>query len=120
MLLNAGYDQSYLDTLQGSALSQLFFDEIGEQDMIDTIKDKGEDEGDSYRIWLSDLNGVCNIDCKFTDILSAIVCKDLSGKEVLTIHISTPDDKSVSFVSIQEFTPEVADRVYDQIMNYKK
>lgn len=118
MLRNAGYDQSYLDTLQGSQLSHLFYDEMGEQDMIDTVKDKGEDEGGSHRIWLSDLNGVCNLD-GHTDIMSAVACKNTAGKDCLSIQVNTPNDYSTTFCSIDELNYDVVDKIYDQIMNYK-
>lgn len=119
MLLNAGYDQSYLDTLQGSQLSHLFYEEMGEQDMIDTVKDKGEDEGGSHRIWLSDLNGVCNLD-GHTDIMSAVVCKNTAGEDCLSIQVNTPNDYSTTFCSIDELNYDVVDKIYDQIMNYRK
>ena len=115
MLRNAGYDQSYLDTLQGSQVSRLFYDEIGEQDMIDTIKDKGEDEGDSHRVWLSDLNGVCNLD-GHTDIMSAVACKNTAGEDCLSIQVNTPDDNSTTFCSIDELNYDVVDKIYDQII----
>ena len=118
MLRNAGYDQSYLDTLQGSQLSHLFYEEMGEQDMIDTVKDKGEDEGGSHRIWLSDLNGVCNLD-GHTDIMSAVACKNTAGEDCLSIQVNTPNDYSTTFCSIDELNYDVVDKIYNQIMNYK-
>ena len=119
MLLNAGYDQSYLDSLQGSKLSHLFYDEIGEPEMIDTVKAKGEDEGGSHRIWLDNLNGVCNIDSKYTDIMSAVACKNTAGEDCLSIQVNTPDDNSTTFCGIDEFNYDVVDKIYDQIVNHK-
>ena len=118
MLRNAGYDQSYLDTLQGSQLSHLFYEEIGEVEMINTVKVKGEHEGDLHRIWLDNLNGVCNLD-GHTDIMSAVVCKNTAGKDCLSIQVNTPNDYSTTFCSIDELNYDVVDKIYDQIMNYK-
>lgn len=114
MLADSGYDEEYLETLQGSQLSRLFYDDIGEQDMIDTVKERGEDDGDSHRIWLSGLNGACNIN-GHTDIMSAVACKNTAGEDCLSIQVNTPDDKSTLFCSIDDFTPDVADKIYYQI-----
>ena len=120
MLRNEGYDQSYLDTLQGSQLSHLFYEEMGEQDMIDTVKEKGENEGDcGHRIWLSNLDNMCNIN-GHTDIMSAVACKNTAGEDCISIQVNTPDDRSTIFVDIYELPYKVADLIYDQIINHKK
>ena len=113
-LRNAGYDQEFLDKQGNDSIHTLFMQEIGEQDMIDTVKERGEDEGDSHRIWLSDLNGACNIN-GHTDIMSAVACKNTAGEDCLSIQVNTPDDKSTLFCSINDFTPDVADKIYYQI-----
>ena len=119
MLVDSGYDEEYLETLQGSQLSHLFYDDIGEQDMIDTVKERGEDEGDSRRIWLSGLNGACNIN-GHTDIMSAVACKNTAGEDCLSIQVNTPDDKRTIFACLDDFDYSVVDKIYEQIMNYKK
>ena len=118
-LRQIGHDEFWLATLQGSALSALWFEEIGEQQMIDAVKATGEDEGDSHRIWLSDLDGMCNIN-GHTDIMSVVACKDTAGNDTISIQVNTPDDKSTLFVSIYDFTYEVADLIYDQVIDHKK
>ena len=120
MLVDSGYDEEYLETLQGSQLSRLFYDDIGELEMIETVKEKGEDEGDSHRIWLSDLNGACNICDEYTDIMSAVACKNLDGEDSLSIQVNTPDDKRTIFACLDDFDYSVVDKIYEQIMNYKK
>lgn len=119
-LVDSGYDEEYLETLQGSQLSHLFYSDIGELEMIEAVKERGEDEGDTHRIWLSDLNGACNIDCKYTDIMSAVACKNTSGEDCLSIQVNSLDDNSTTFCSIDDFDADVVDKIYEQIMNYKK
>ena len=118
-LLNAGHDMFWLDTLFPSQISRIWYEEIGEQNMLDTIKDRGEDEGETHRIWLSDLNGMCNIN-GHTDIMSAVACRNTAGAECVSIQVNTPDDNSTIWADIFDFTQEVADLIYDQIINYKK
>ena len=91
--------------------------EIGEDDMISAVKEKGEDEGDcGHRIWLSNLNGKCNLN-GHTDIMSAVVTKNTKGNDSLSIQVNTPDDRSTIFVGIYDFDADVADLIYDQIVN---
>lgn len=118
-LLNMGHDEFWLATLSGSSLSNIWYDEIGEQNMIEQVKEFGEDEGESHRIWLSNLNGKCRIN-GHTDIMSVVACKNTEGNDCLSVQVNTPDDKSTIWVSISDFTYEVADLIYDQVMNYKK
>ncbi len=118
-LRNAGHDEFWLDTLTPSKISRLWFEEIGEQNMFDTIKEKGEDEGETHRIWLSDLNGMCNMN-GHTDIMSAVACKRLDGTNCVSIQVNSPDDSSTVWADIYEFDHQVADLIYDQIINYKK
>ncbi len=118
-LRNNGHDEFWLASLQNSQLSRVWYEEIGEQNMLDTIKDRGEDEGETHRIWLSDLNGMCNIN-GHTDIMSAVACRNTAGAECVSIQVNSPDDNSTIWADIYDFTPEVADLIYDQIINYKK
>ena len=118
-LIDSGHDEFWLATLSGSKLSNIWYEEIGEQNMINVVKERGEDEGDSHRIWLSDLNNMCNIN-GHTDIMSVVACKNTAGKDCLSIQVNSPDDKSTIFVDIYDFNYEVADLIYDQVVNYKK
>lgn len=116
-LRNAGYDQEFLDKQGSDGISSLFMLEIGEDDMISAVKEKGEDEGDcGHRIWLSNLNGKCNLN-GHTDIMSAVVTKNTKGNDSLSIQVNTPDDRSTIFVGIYDFDADVADLIYDQIVN---
>lgn len=90
-----------------------------ERQMIANIKRYGEDEGSSHRIWLSDLNGKCDID-GHTDIMSVVACKNTAGEDCISVQVNTPDDSSTLFVGIEDFSKEVADAIYNQIMNQKK
>lgn len=118
-LMNMGYDEFYLSTLCSSSLSSLWYDEIAEQNMIEQAKAVGEDEGESHRIWLSGLNGKCLIN-GHTDIMSVVACKNTAGEDCLSIQVNSPDDKSTIWVDISDFTYDVADLIYNQVMNYKK
>lgn len=118
-LRNSGHDEFWLATLSGSRLSRVWYEEIGEQNMIDAIKQNGEDEGDSHRIWLSDLNGMCNMN-GHTDIMSAVACRNTAGAMCVSIQVNSPDDNSTIWADIFDFTPEVADLIYDQVINHKK
>jgi hypothetical protein len=119
-LLQAGHDEFWLATKSESFISRLWYEEFGEPNMIDTIKRFGEDEGDcGHRIWLSDLNNMCNIN-GHTDIMSAVACKNTAGEDCVSIQVNTPDDKSTIFVSIYDFNYEVADVIYEQIAKHKK
>ena len=118
-LISMGYDEFYLSTQSASQLSDIWYNEIGEQNMIEQVKEFGESEGESHRIWLSDLNGKCLIN-DHTDIMSVVACKNTDGKDCLSIQVNSPDDKSTIWVEILDFTYDVADQIYDQVMNYKK
>ena len=113
-LLSLGHDEFYLATLQGSQLSRMWYEEIGVDNMKDAVREKGEADDDVKRIWLSDLNGVCNID-GHTDIM----CAHLGVDGALTFQVNSPDDKSTIFVDIDDFNYSVADLIYDQVINYK-
>ena len=119
-LQNIGHDEFWLDTLTQSKLSRLWYEEIGEQNMLDAINEHGEDEGDcGHRIWLHDLDNMCLIDgC--TDIMSVVASKRTDGTPCVSIQVNSPDDKKTVWADIDEFTPEVADLIYDQVMNYGK
>ena len=72
-------------------------------DIVQIVREKGEQDGDVYRIWLSDLNGVCDI-AGHTDIM----CAHLGEDGILTFQVNTPDDKSSIFVYLEELPIPVA------------
>lgn len=91
-----------------------------ENEMLSTVQQFGEDEGDcGHRIWLSDLDGQCNIN-SHTDIMSVVACKTLLGNDSLSFQVNTPDDKSTMFVDLYEFEPDVVEAIYSQVMSHKK
>lgn len=110
-LRNAGTDEEYLASLGSDALAHQFYEEMGEEDIKDTIKEKGESDGNCKIMYLSNLNGKCNIDCKYTDILAGYVGED----NLLTFLVSSPDDKAQVFVSLFDFNPDVMDLIYEQV-----
>lgn len=114
-LRDTGHDEFYLATLSGSALSRLWYEEIGEENMIFACEEFGEDEGDSHRIWLSGLDGVCNFD-GHTDVMSAVACFNTAGEKCISIQVNTPDDDSTIWVGIYDFHYSIADLIYDQII----
>lgn len=67
------------------------------------VREKGEQDGNVYRIWLSNLNGVCDI-AGHTDIM----CAHLGEDGILTFQVNTPDDKSSIFVYLEELPFPVA------------
>jgi hypothetical protein len=130
-LRNIGYDESHLATMQGSTLCQTFLEEIGERDIIytvvntgevvdledsitDTVNKQGMSDGVCKILYLSDFNGVCNIDCKYTDVLGAYVGTD--GK--LSFLVSSADDKSQLFVSLYDFTADLQWDLYCAIVGH--
>ena len=81
-----------------------------DEEIAKLVREKGEKDGNVYRIWFSGLNGVCDI-AGHTDIL----CAHLGEDGVLTFQVNTPDDKSTLFVRLEELPYPVADRVIAQI-----
>ena len=114
-LLEAGHDEFWVATLDEKALSDAWFEEFGVPRMIEAVKTKGEKDGNITRIWLDDLNGVCNLD-GYTDVMCAHLGED--GK--LTFQVNSPDDKSTIFEYIYAFPVEVADLIAKQVFDYKK
>ena len=83
---------------------------ITSDEIAQTVREKGERDGDVYRIWLSDLNGVCDI-AGHTDIM----CAHLGEDDILTFQVNTPDDKSSIFVYLEELPFPVALEVITRI-----
>lgn len=79
-------------------------------DVAKIVRGKGEQDGNVYRIWLSDLNGVCNI-AGHTDIM----CAHLGEDGILTFQVNTPDDKSTIFVYLEELPFAVAVEIIDKV-----
>ena len=114
-LLEAKHDEFWVATLSEKALSDAWYEEFGVPRMIEALKTEGEKDGNIYRIWLSDLNGVCNIG-GHTDVM----CAHLGEDGILTIQVNSPDDKSTTFERIYAFPIEVADKIAEQVFHYGK
>ena len=78
------------------------------------VREKGEKDGDVYRIWLSDLNGVCDI-AGHTDIM----CAHLGEDGILTFQVNTPDDNSTIFVRLEELPYAVAIETIARINSFR-
>lgn len=89
-------------------VKQHLMDEVPE--LIQLVREKGEQDGNVYRIWLSDLNGVCDI-AGHTDIM----CAHLGEDGNLTFQVNTPDDQSSIFVYLEELPYSVAIQTIVQI-----
>ena len=81
-----------------------------EQTIKLAVENNGEDDGNCKVLYLSDLNGVINLN-GYTDILSAHVGED----GLLSFLVATPDDKSQSFVSLFSFPQEVIEKIIEQV-----
>lgn len=79
-------------------------------ELIQIVREKGEQDGNIYRIWLSGLNGVCNI-FGHTDIMCAHLGED--GK--LTFQVNSPNDSSSVFVYLEELPYSAALKVIVKI-----
>lgn len=79
-------------------------------DVAKIVREKGERDGNVYRIWLSDLNGVCDIS-GHTDIM----CAHLGEDGILTFQVNSPDDQSSIFVYLEELPFVVAVEIIDKI-----
>lgn len=80
--------------------------------LSDLIKKFGEKDDNVYRIWLNNLNGVCDI-AGHTDVM----CVHLGEDGIITYQVNTPDDSSTIFVYLEELPEEVAMDVIEQILN---
>ena len=80
------------------------------KDVAKIVREKGEQDGNVYRIWLFGLNGVCDI-AGHTDIM----CAHLGEDGILTFQVNTPDDQSTIFVHLEELPFVVAVEVIDKI-----
>lgn len=74
------------------------------------VRENGEQDGNVYRIWLSDLNGVCDIS-GHTDVM----CAHLGEDGILTFQVNTPDDQSSVFVYLEELPFAVAVEIIDKV-----
>ena len=83
-----------------------------ENKLAELVKKYGEKDDNTYRIWLDNLNGVCDF-AGHTDIMCAHLGED--GK--LTFQVNTPDDKSTIFVWLEEFPDDVIKKVVEQILD---
>ena len=98
-------------------LRNRLFDEQVKSDLSDIsdeiakiVREKGEQDGNVYRIWLGGLNGVCDM-AGHTDIM----CAHLGEDGMLTFQINTPDDKSTIFVYLEELPYPAAIKAINQI-----
>lgn len=118
MLELVGHDEFWLATRNPDQISLTFYEEIGEQAMIDAIRKLGEYDWVCHIAWLRDLNNVCRLDCQgkiCSDVLGAYVGED----NQLSISVFSNDDKANLFVSIYELPWGVVDAIYDQVMELK-
>lgn len=76
------------------------------------IKGEQEDTEGTYRFWLGDLNGVCDIE-GHTDVLSVLASKDWVNAQV-----NTPDDTSTWFVDLDDLPYEVVKKILDQVKSW--
>ena len=82
-----------------------------ENTIRDLVIAKGEKEETpgSYRFWLGDLNGVCDI-AGHTDVLSVLATKDWVNAQV-----NSPDDDSTIFISLGELPYRVVKEILNQV-----
>lgn len=80
--------------------------------LAELVRLHGEKDGDIYRVWLGNLNGVCNLD-GHTDIM----CAHLGEDGVLTFQVNTPDDSSTVFVYLEELPQMAIQMVVDQLLD---
>jgi hypothetical protein len=82
-----------------------------ENTIRDLVIAKGEEEftEGTYRFWLDNLNGVCDI-AGHTDILSV-----LAAKNWVNVQVNTPDDNSTIFVSLDELPRRVVKSILNQV-----
>ena len=92
--------------------------DTGKVDLLEwenTIRDlviaKGEEEftEGTFRFWLGDLNGVCDI-AGHTDVLSVLATSDWVNAQV-----NTPDDDSTIFVNLGELPYRVVKEILNQV-----
>lgn len=82
-----------------------------ENTIRDLVLAKGEEEftEGTFRFWLGDLNGVCDI-AGHTDVLSVLATKDWVNAQV-----NTPDDDSTIFVNLDELPYKVVKEILNQV-----
>ena len=87
-----------------------------EKEIRKNIVAKGELEytPDTYRFWLGDLNGVCDI-AGHTDVLSVLASHDTEGNETVSVQVNTPDDTSTLFVGLDELPYKVVKKILNQV-----
>lgn len=109
-----GNKEAMMDCLDEMRKAQELRDKLSEMERKDFLRaasdamseivcEKGERDGDIFRVWLSDLNGLCDIS-GHTDI----VCAHLGEDGKLTFQINTPVDNSSIFVYLEELPYSVA------------
>lgn len=81
-----------------------------QEELTRIVREKGEQDGNIYRFWLHDLNGVCDLE-GHTDIL----CGHLGEDGLLTFQVNSPDDDSTIFVYLTELPFSAACKVINQI-----
>lgn len=75
---------------------------------------RGEKEETGYRFWLSDLNGVCDIN-GHTDVLSVLTSTRTDGSSSVVAQVNTPDDDSTIFVDLDELPYKVVKEILNQV-----
>lgn len=75
------------------------------------VLSKGEKEetAGTYRFWLGDLNGVCDI-AGHTDVLSVIATENW-----VNVQVNTPDDDSTIFADLGELPYRVVKAILEQV-----
>ena len=68
-----------------------------------------EETAGTYRFWLGDLNGVCDI-AGHTDVLSVLASNDW-----VNVQVNTPDDDSTLFVGLGELPYKVVKEILKQV-----
>lgn len=85
-----------------------------EAELIESIKKNGEYDGVCHIGWLSNMNGVCDIECEghhCTDVLGAYVGVD----NLLSISVFSSDDRANLFVNLGELPMNVIEEIYRQL-----
>lgn len=83
-----------------------------ENTIRDAVINKGEQEQDTgwHRFWVSNLNGVVDID-GHTDILSVLV----DNADCVLVQVNTPDDNSVLFEPLNAIPYKVVKEILNQV-----
>lgn len=75
---------------------------------------RGEKEETGYRFWLSNLDGVCDID-GHTDVLSVLTCSRTDGSSGVSVQVNNPGDTSTIFVDLDELPYKVVKEIVNQV-----